>query len=34
MTDELTGLPNRRLWEEQLPSELARAQRHDSLSTS
>jgi len=29
MTDELTGLPNRRLWEEQLPSELARAQRHD-----
>jgi diguanylate cyclase (GGDEF)-like protein len=29
MTDELTGLPNRRLWDEQLPSELSRAQRHD-----
>jgi len=28
MTDELTGLPNRRLWDEQLPRELARAERH------
>ena len=28
MTDELTGLPNRRLWDEQLPRELARADRH------
>jgi diguanylate cyclase (GGDEF)-like protein len=26
-TDDLTGLPNRRAWEEQLPRELARAQR-------
>jgi diguanylate cyclase (GGDEF)-like protein len=26
-TDELTGLPNRRAWEEQLPRELARARR-------
>ena len=26
-TDELTGLPNRRDWEERLPSELARASR-------
>jgi len=28
MTDVLTGLPNRRQWEEQLPRELARALRH------
>lgn len=28
MTDELTGLPNRRQWEEQLPRELSRADRH------
>jgi diguanylate cyclase (GGDEF)-like protein len=27
MTDELTGLPNRRYWDEQLPRELARAER-------
>jgi diguanylate cyclase (GGDEF)-like protein len=26
-TDDLTGLPNRRAWEEQLPRELARARR-------
>jgi diguanylate cyclase (GGDEF)-like protein len=26
-TDDLTGLPNRRAWEEQLPRELARAER-------
>ena len=26
-TDELTGLPNRRAWQEQLPRELARARR-------
>ncbi|HEV2980369.1 MAG TPA: GGDEF domain-containing protein [Solirubrobacteraceae bacterium] len=26
-TDELTGLPNRRAWREQLPSEMARAKR-------
>jgi len=26
--DELTGLPNRRLWDEQLPREMARADRH------
>jgi diguanylate cyclase (GGDEF)-like protein len=26
-TDELTGLPNRRAWQEELPRELARAQR-------
>ena len=29
MTDELTGLPNRRGWNEALERELARAQRHD-----
>jgi diguanylate cyclase (GGDEF)-like protein len=28
-TDDLTGLPNRRAWEEQLPRELARAQREE-----
>lgn len=28
MTDGLTGLPNRRMWEEQLPRELARALRY------
>jgi diguanylate cyclase (GGDEF)-like protein len=28
-TDELTGLPNRRDWEERLPAELARAARAD-----
>jgi diguanylate cyclase (GGDEF)-like protein len=28
-TDDLTGLPNRRAWEEQLPRELARARRED-----
>jgi diguanylate cyclase (GGDEF)-like protein len=26
-TDDLTGLPNRRAWEDQLPREMARAQR-------
>ena len=26
-TDELTGLPNRRMWDEELPKELARAKR-------
>ena len=29
-TDDLTGLPNRRAWEEQLPRELARADREES----
>jgi diguanylate cyclase len=29
MTDVLTGLPNRRQWEQQLPRELARALRHE-----
>jgi diguanylate cyclase (GGDEF)-like protein/PAS domain S-box-containing protein len=28
-TDDLTGLPNRRAWEEQLPTELARAWREE-----
>jgi diguanylate cyclase (GGDEF)-like protein/PAS domain S-box-containing protein len=28
-TDDLTGLPNRRAWQEQLPTELARAWRED-----
>jgi diguanylate cyclase (GGDEF)-like protein len=28
-TDDLTGLPNRRAWDEQLPLELARAGRED-----
>jgi diguanylate cyclase (GGDEF)-like protein/PAS domain S-box-containing protein len=28
-TDDLTGLPNRRYWEEQLPKELARAWREE-----
>jgi diguanylate cyclase (GGDEF)-like protein len=28
-TDDLTGLPNRRAWEEELPRELARAQRDE-----
>ena len=28
-TDELTGLPNRRAWDEELRQELARAQRHE-----
>jgi diguanylate cyclase (GGDEF)-like protein len=28
-TDDLTGLPNRRAWEEQLPRELARAAREE-----
>ncbi len=28
-TDDLTGLPNRRAWEEQLPLELARAERDE-----
>jgi diguanylate cyclase (GGDEF)-like protein len=28
-TDDLTGLPNRRAWEEQLPRDLARARRED-----
>jgi diguanylate cyclase (GGDEF)-like protein len=28
MTDELTGLPNRRSWDEQLQREIARADRH------
>src|SRR5687767_15639664 len=28
-TDGLTGLPNRRAWDEQLARELARAKRHD-----
>ena len=28
-TDDLTGLPNRRAWEEQLPRELARAEREE-----
>ena len=28
-TDDLTGLPNRRAWEEELPRELARAWRQD-----
>ena len=28
-TDDLTGLPNRRAWEEQLPTELARSWRED-----
>jgi len=29
-TDELTGLPNRRAWQEQLPIEMARAEREGS----
>jgi diguanylate cyclase (GGDEF)-like protein len=29
-TDELTGLPNRRAWQEQLPIEMARAKRDGS----
>jgi diguanylate cyclase (GGDEF)-like protein len=29
-TDELTGLPNRRAWQEELPRELARAERESS----
>jgi diguanylate cyclase (GGDEF)-like protein/PAS domain S-box-containing protein len=29
-TDDLTGLPNRRAWDEQIPTELARAWREDS----
>jgi diguanylate cyclase (GGDEF)-like protein len=29
MTDDVTGLPNRRLWEEQLPRELGRALRYE-----
>jgi diguanylate cyclase (GGDEF)-like protein len=28
-TDDLTGLPNRRAWDEQLPRELARAEREE-----